>query len=162
MGIRETLNRNASVTMTVVGVVTLLLVIWIVIQLWPGAPRGVGNQQFYTADDGQSFFRDSASKPPPFDYNGQQAVRAYVYECNGKRFVGYMLRFTPEAHKLFAEQIARGDVPAQTEYVVGASNVEVKKPGQTEWVKLSAPNDQLLKATQVTCPDGSFAEPVIP
>jgi hypothetical protein len=162
MGLRETLNQNPGITMGVVGTVTLLLVIWIVVQLWPTAPAGVGGETFYTVDDGASFFRDSASKPPPFDRGGQQAVRAYIYQCGRDRFVGYMLRFTEEAHKIFEAEIARGDVPSQTEYVVGTHNVEVKKPGQAEWVKLSAPNEQLLRATQVTCPDGTYAEPVLP
>jgi len=104
----------------------------------------------FSIDDGKTWFAASSSNVPPFDYNGKQAVRAYVFECNGKRFVGFLERFTPEAHKLMVEN--KGTPQTR---VYGR---EMKRPGDATWVK-SGDYNGMGKVMDIKCPDGSSGTP---
>lgn len=162
MSIREKLNQKPSVAVGVSSVIIIAAVVLILLQLWPRTPQGVTSQAFFTDDDGASFYRDATSNIPPYDHNGKQGVRAYVYRCGREQFVGYMERYTPEAHKIFEEQIKAGRAPTMNADMIGHQNVEVKKPGQGDWVKLSGPKPKLNEIFKITCPDGTKAEAVIP
>ncbi len=77
-------------------------------------------------DDGKTFFAASSDNIPPFDYDGQQAVLADVFQCDGKKFVGYMERFTPKYHD---EVVAHGLTPDAMRF-----GRELKKPGDAKWI----------------------------
>ena len=101
VGIRESLNKNPSITTGVtigIIVIALLAIVW---QMWSSRPNINNIKSFYTVDDGKTWFEDQATKNPPFDYKGSPAYRAYVFKCgdSGKPFVAYMERFTPDALK---------------------------------------------------------------
>ena len=166
MGIRETLNKNPSITTGVtigIIVVALLAIVW---QMWSSRPN-IGNlKSFYTVDDGKTWFEDAATKNPPFDYKGQPAVRAYVFKCgdNGQAFVAYMERFTPDALKKLEAATAN---PAQTDPMamenLYTTGMEIKKPGGAKWVlRTTADGDKMQ--SDIKCPDGSTTniQPVIP
>lgn len=59
-------------------------------------PRQVG-RSFYTVDDGKTFFVDRI-QVPPYRKGMSEAVGAMVFSCDGgaTKFVGYLVRFTPE------------------------------------------------------------------
>src|SRR5438270_819832 len=105
MGLRDRINQNPRITTTVIGLVVAGIVAVIVVQVLANRRGPVTKMpdSFFTVDDGKTWFAASTSNVPPFDYNGKQAVRAYVFQCNGKKFVGFIERFTPEAHKLMVE-----------------------------------------------------------
>ena len=97
MGLREWMEQHRSATMVIVGLLVVIAVGAIVAQVMANRktyPTGMPDS-YFTVDDGKSFFIDSSANIPPFDYKGQQAVHAYVFECNGKRFVGYMEALSP-------------------------------------------------------------------
>lgn len=82
-------------------------------------------EYYFTVDDGKTFFAASSDNIPPFDYDGQQAVLADVFQCDGKKFVGYMERFTPKYHD---EVVAHGLTPDAMRF-----GRELKKPGDAKW-----------------------------
>jgi hypothetical protein len=164
----KALNAKHRNVMLGAGAAAVLLVGALAWQL-TGSPSTAGGsspgQAFYTADDGASYFAAPADLVPPADWNGKTAVKALVFQCGGKKFVGYMERFTPEAKSALAA--ARGakagdPVTASAAQALG-SGVEVKKPGAgNKWAsRRSAAAAEVLN---VTCPPGSSGtpEPVMP
>ena len=88
MGIRETLNKNPGITTGATAGIILLAVGFIIYQLSGGGTPSVATKAYFTIDDGKTWFSDDINKVPPFDKDGKQAVKAYVYECpGGKPFV---------------------------------------------------------------------------
>jgi hypothetical protein len=171
VGIRETLNENPKVTTGVTAAIVLIALVFIIYQLLPGRGVRIPTEAYYTVDDGATYFADDIQKIAPFDHDGKPAVRAYVFKCgDGKPFVAYLERYTPEAKKK-AEQIrdqmknADPNTPPpgpQYEEIM-MTGVEVKKPGGKQWVR-QMDYQRSQAVTSVTCPDGKTEnlEPVLP
>jgi hypothetical protein len=140
----------------VVAVIVVVALVFIIMQFRSQKVGGLTKQVWYSTDDGQTFFHDEMEKASPHNTaDGKEAIRVYVYKCkDGKPFVAYMERYTPEALALFDADRKAGVPPRISAEVVGYTNVEVKKPGEKEWVKLSD-RTAAQKATQFTCPDGT-------
>jgi hypothetical protein len=156
MSIREKLNEHRGVTIGIAGGAVVLVIGFIVMQVLANRktfPTKLPDL-YYTIDDGQSFFAANSENVAPFDYQGKPAVRAYVFECAGKRFVGYLERYTQEARKSLVEQ--KKSTPQLQLY-----GRELKKPGAATWVK-SGDFAAVAKVTDVRCPDGRVPEPVEP
>jgi hypothetical protein len=156
MGIRDWTNRNPRTVSGVVGAVVVVALASIVVQVMATRHRAPTSSPsiYYSDDDGKTFFAASSDLVPPFDHDGQPAVRAYVFSCSsGKSFVGYLERYTPAAH----DAIAAGHRTADVERF----GRELKRPGDATWVKsgnLAIEN----KITNITCPDGGTLELVEP
>jgi len=152
MGAREWLNQHPKVAIGGGVVIVILAIGLVVAQVLAGRhkyPSGPP-QAYYTVDDGKTFFADSTDKVPPFDHEGQPAVTAYVYQCGGQKFVGYMERFTPKFHDYV---VAHGRTPEAARY-----GRELKRPGEPNWL----PSGDLVKVAQiedVKCPNGGTDVP---
>ncbi|MBC8108889.1 MAG: hypothetical protein H7Z14_20055 [Anaerolineae bacterium] len=152
MGIRETLNEHSKLTAGVVGTVALLATTFVVMQVFAGRRTVPGKlpDSYFTNDDGKTFFEAGSDSFPPFERNGKTAVHAYIFQCCGKRFVGYMERYNSDAHKL---KVAGKGTPETEMY-----GMEVKQPGGSKWIKahdLATAN----KVTEIKCPHGASATP---
>jgi hypothetical protein len=167
MGIRESLNQNQGIVICGATAIVLVAVLVIGIQLWPGG-RQVHSRAFYTIDDGQNLIVDRIDRHPPFEIDGRQAVRAYVFTCDGgrTRFVGYLERYTPDAHR-HLEQMRDRDPQhmemGMDEIIVYGS--EVRRPNMTEGVWIPRRDtDRAEEVTDVRCPDGTIEhlKPVFP
>ena len=148
MGIGEWANKHPKVTFSVVGVCVVIAITAIVVEVMAGRrdyPTKLPDS-YFTADDGQTFFVASSSNIPPFDYKGQQAVHAYVFDCSGKRFVGYMDRYNADVQKMLVA--GKPLTPEMTRF-----GREMKKPGSPVWVKTGDLATE-VKIENVTCPDG--------
>jgi hypothetical protein len=151
VGIRETLNEKPALTTGItIGIIVLVLAI-ILFQMrrgggsTSGGGAGVTGKSFFSTDDGATYFPEDSSKIPPFDYKGKTAVRAYVFSCDGKPFVAYLQRYTPEAKK----QLEAGQARGPGTVVIGAeTGAEVKAPRKGDWVKSSDPKGQALMRPQ--------------
>jgi hypothetical protein len=106
---------------------------------------------FFSVDDGRTFFVAGGDNYPPFDYQGQTALRAYVFQCGSTRFVGYLERFTPAAHQAMVDNKATSGT-----LIYGR---ELKKPGAKTWVSSGNQKASAMVA-DVHCPDGSSNDPV--
>lgn len=160
MTVRESISRNPRIG---VGAAALLAVVAGILIFFEthqdSAPASANANAYFTVDDGKTWFIDDMTKLPPFDKDGKQAVRAFVFRCpDGKQFVGYVQRFTPAAKQAILA-IENGDPnrkgPPDTSGIRMAYTVgrQIKRPGDTRWTS----GGDGLKAIQiitVKCPDG--------
>lgn len=160
MGIRESLNKNPQITTGVtIGIIVIALG-FIFYQIFGGEsmPKPI-TQMYYTTDEGATRFADDAGKLAPFDKDGKEAVRCYIYSCDDKKtdFVAYLERLTPVAKKKIEEARAKNTNPNQPPTVdtdfLEAEGTEVKKPGTGKWVKRNS--NEGAQITMVTCPGGN-------
>jgi lipopolysaccharide export system protein LptC len=119
-------------------------------------PKQQGIQEFFTDDDGATWFADDGTKIAPFDHNGKPAVLAKVYEtARGKQFVAYLMKFTDKAHddavySQKTQQVRPGPAAAKG----SADNILlVKKPHDKEWVPANDPKAREIQT--IKSPDGS-------
>lgn len=169
-GIRERLRRNSAVT---IGMATALILVALgatcyEVMAFRNTDNVLPSSDFFTIDDGQTFFEDSTQNVPPFDYEGKQAVRACIYQCGGHKFVGYLERYTPPARLVImaskdpAQQkpAAPGQPPAYVLKLTDAqvNGRDVKRPGSGSGVG-TAHRDRMAAISTVTCPPGLIGKP---
>lgn len=165
MRFRELIKGRQSAAVALAVFMTAGAAVAIYLQARDSGSSGPGNAYFST-DDGKTYFTDSATKLPPFDRDGKPAYRAHVFECGGKRVVGYLSRYRPEAIAALEEAAAArgtGKPPrnAAALAAVGTYGLEIKRPGAPAWANQADPR----AATMIRvfrCPDGSTPGEVDP
>lgn len=165
MSFRQFVNRNPSIMIGVVVVVVLVAGYVLYSQFAPRGSGAVGgNKAYYSVDDGKTFFADSRDKIPPFDYNGQEAVRADVVKCgDGEPYVAYLYKYQAK-YKQVLEQVRTDPsqvAPADRPLMVTADSAGMlrKKPGEKNWAPYNAMGNPTIA---VKCPDGNNAVVVRP
>lgn len=163
MSIREFVNKNPVLTG---GATTVLLVLGIFFSARqihsgsrPPAPF-IPNQCFYTTDDGATTFADSVSKIPPFDHDGQLAVRAYVFSADGGRthWIQYLEKYSNASIKAAGKDRNSGQ-PANP----SRSGLLVKKPGAGAWAPENSRDAQsILTPTPPAGMAGGTIDAVMP
>ena len=99
------------------------------------------NSEFFSDDDGATWFIDDNTRIPPFDHDGKPAYRAEVFECgSGKPFVAYLEKFTDAKKQQIQAELA--DHPENLPGLL-QTPMEVKKPGDPKWLSPDAPADRL-------------------
>lgn len=156
MSVREAIIENPRIGIAAAGGLLLIGIMVICLELHSRASVAAPPSQFYfTVDDGKTWFADAATNLPPFDKDGQQAVRAHVYRCHdGTKFVAYLERFTSQAKRALENpsDSPSGDLKANQAAYVGGR--EVKRPGDKVWI--STTNAQAAAQVMlVKCPDGT-------
>jgi len=162
VGVRQKLNQYPLVCSTGMVAVVLFAVYFAYAQL-RGAKSTVPTLDYYTTDDGKTLFTDKIDRLVPFRHGGKEAVRAHVFECNGKRFVGYLSKMGEQA-RAAVEQYRLDSAarpperpaswgPAQAAMMNGWL---IKKPGEKEWHLRGTPR------TNMNCGDGTTAEALLP
>ena len=154
--------RNASRTHARVASGSVIVMVAVVAVVRSGRPTeeavaGATGLAYYTADDGATGLTDSVNKPSPFQKDGKEMVRAYVCrDADGKEFVSHLERYTAEAQQAPAavaalppEQRAMEDPSSASG---GPDGIEVKRPKDTTWVRVSDPRAQ--KIMQPRSPSG--------
>jgi hypothetical protein len=171
MGLRQTLNEKKSVSISGVVLLFVLAASYFIYTQWPYR-RPKGDKAFYTVDDGQTWFIDSSYKVPPFDYNGQTAVRAilYSYDNGSKRFCPYLMQYQPSMKKALDDAVAQANHDGKplssislfnSQAAAASTEVKICGPGH-KWV----PSTDYTNASQVfataTAPDGSAVDLIYP
>ncbi len=176
MGIRETLNKNPALTTGVTGGIigiALIYILYSVIFSGGGGSGGTFTQAYYSIDDGKTFYADEIDLVPPLQKDGKEAVRVFVFTCDGgkTKFVAYMERFTPKGKKALEDARAKAkanpnqDMSAEFMAMeqIQFTEREVKKPGEGKWVKASSNESGAVMS--IKCPEGQSdenLEPVLP
>jgi len=158
MGAREWIDKNRRAS-TIASVVLFLGALGLL--YYQFRPVGPPTKEWYTTDDGQTWFKDSNRKVPPFDHGGKEAVLAKVFECHGKQFVGYLKRYKPEGKRRMDEYRAAEDAGKPTDGINIAGTdwqFEFKRPGEKEW---TASLDKRALIMDVKCPHGTKEDPLI-
>jgi hypothetical protein len=158
LSLRDVVHRNPAATAGVLIVAIAGIIaatVWQVRSLTPSKPGA-----YYTIDDGKSWFRDDPQRVTPFDYRGQQAVRAHLFRgADGKEFVGYLTRHTAQAAGVIRKVQTRkptDPLPTPAEMGMAQGGREFKRPGTAEWVPLQQ-GAAVQKITNITAPDGTPA-----
>lgn len=151
MGVREAMNRNATVSVLLVCVATLVAAGAIfrgVRNLNP--PREVSaGMAYFSTDDGATWFADSVTQPSPFDRDGKPAYRVHVWKAPGsKPFVNHLER-SASAHAPAVPKSGVNDPRAPASSGVG---IEVKRPGAPAWTRLHTREGQEIIVPRA--PDG--------
>ena len=157
MGVRELIRQRQWPVVALAAVMIVGAAVAIFVQ---ARDSGAGSgKAFFSADDGKTFFVDRNTRLAPFDKDGKPAYRAHVFECGGKRVVGYLSGYTPEAiQALEGAKASRGTGKpppnASALATIGTYGLLVKRPGDPGWVSQA----DMMRATAVRtfrCPDGS-------
>jgi len=158
MGAREWVDKNKRAS-TIASIVLLgAAAVFLYYQFRPERPP---TTEWYTVDDGRTWFRDSIRKVPPFEHDGKEAVLAKVFECHGQKFVGYLKRYTPAGKRRMDEYRAAEDAGKPTDGInLGGIDwqFEFKRPGEKEW---SASLEKRAQVMNVKCPHGTNEDPLI-
>jgi hypothetical protein len=161
MAVREWLNKNRK--WSTAGAMAVA-VIGIGLTIYQLLPEPAETKAWFTTDDGKTWFKDSNRLVPPFQRDGKEAVLAKVYECTGKPFVAYMLKYTPEGKAIYEKFYAAEDAkdPNLDEGMLMAvrGHARYKRPGEAEWT----PENDIRKVTEMfypKCPDGSAQDPLV-
>lgn len=146
-------KREQPVTVAVLAVAVVAVVALVLYRTWGSSGSGVP-RRYYSADDGQTFFADAASKQPPFDRGGKPAVLAVVYRpaAGGTPFVGYLQTFANGGPQVTAgAHLAGGD-----------TGLRVKRPRDPSapWVGPADPGFEAV--CTVTAPGGGGVVQVEP
>lgn len=165
MGIRESLNSRPAIGYALGGVILVGAAVAIFAQARQFGTQGPG-KAYFSVDDGQSFFTDDILRPPPFDSGGKPAYRAHVFECGGKRVVGYLSRYTDATLQAMEEAKAYKGANRPPPNVgllanAGTAGTELKRPGESKWVS-GADGVQASKIRGFQCPDGTSPEELLP
>ncbi|HEV8604172.1 MAG TPA: hypothetical protein VGQ99_02325 [Tepidisphaeraceae bacterium] len=164
MGIRETLNKNQTLTTGATIFIILVAIGVIVWQMMPEKPPRLMSKAYYTNDDGKSWFEDSADKIVPYDKDGKETVRAHLFQCSGGApFVGYLEKLDPKVKQkldeFYANPSNKGRImPGQIEQEENGRLV--KRPLDKNWLPDS--NPAAARITTIKCKDGSYATRVTP
>ena len=165
MGIRETLNENPRLT---TGITAGIIVVVFALIFWSSggsaSPEsgGMGSKVYFTEDDGKNYFAVDAKNIPPFQHDGKEAVRAYVYECNGKRFVNHLERYTPEGKQAslrLREAVKHGPPPGALVAAAQQRGREIKRPGETNWIPSNSPAAEAIITPKA--PPGASGEATV-
>jgi hypothetical protein len=158
MGVRETVNRRPASLVSGIIVTALLAGTW----GWKSfdrRPRTVAGfgKAFFTTDDGQSWFVDSAENIPPFDYDGKTAYQVQVFRCaHGGEFAAFMQSYSSSTKAMLEKAIARGMSGADVRELEMNNPPMVKKPGASQWLSDNPQQeDQYRDAMRLVCPDGT-------
>jgi len=164
VGIRKAIKRRQFLAAAAAGVMIVGAAIAIFVQ---ARDTGAGSgKAYFSTDDGRTFFADPLTKLSPFDKGGRPAYRAHVFECGGKRVVGYLSRYRPEAIKALEDAAAArgtGKPPANAAALasVGTYGLELKRPGDPFWVS-QADSRRATMVRVFRCPDGGTPSEVDP
>jgi hypothetical protein len=158
VGIRESLNKNPAITTGATIAVILAAVGFIVWEVMPPRPPRVPTQAYFTVDDGATWFPDDINKVAPFDHDGKDAVRCYVYKCSstGTVFAAYLEKYTKSMQAKITQ--ARSSTNAEPDSLDLDNGRLVKKPQSSDkWVRIESNNPKEEQEAQtivdVKCKD---------
>lgn len=156
MGVREQMNKSPALMGAVGGLVLLgaIAAIWFQSQ----GPSLAAGTSFYTDDEGLTYFNDDPALLVPFERNGKQVVRAFVFQCGkDKPFVGFMERLPPDQKTVLEKVAARKQSdppPSPQDLAILMQPKEIRVPGTPEW-KRETEMAAVMRVMQKPCPDGS-------
>lgn len=155
VGLRQKLNENPAVTAAITGVFMLAATfLFYRTSCSDSGGRSAGlSKSYFTIDDGKTYFADDTAKLPPFDHQGKPAYRVRLFKCkDGTIFVSHLERYSDSVKKKIEAERQKTGISLNPTIL---GNMELKKPGDAEWVSMSAGQAKYLAILQPKCPDGS-------
>jgi hypothetical protein len=166
MGVRESMSKRPTTAAAIAVVLVLAAIAFAFFRIFDvgEAPGGTSDSEraFFTVDDGKTWFIDDASQLAPFQHDGKDAVRAYVVECNSKRYVNHLERYTPEGKQAMLrlrEAVKTGPPPGSLVAAAQQRGREVKRPGDATWTIINTPAGDAI--VTLKAPPGASGEPTV-
>lgn len=141
MGLAEVHEKHPQVVMsTIIGAIVIILIV-IAVQVMPSRAKNLAAQAYFTTDDGRTWFADDSTKIAPFDHNGQQAVRCYVFKTADGTKAVYLEKYSDKGKAALAQAAASsGGTTAAGGLDLLAHNEElVKRPSDSQWTNIANP-----------------------
>jgi hypothetical protein len=157
LGIREAINRHSAISTTVIICAIVVGVVTIGVEL-RGDNGKPPSKNYFTIDDGKTWFADSSSKLPPFDHGGAVAVRCYVFKGSNGKFAGLLEKYSDDTR----ERLARWAQQVPQVPLRNPPPILVKKPGEKDWKSVGPDQEAMILMHDISGPDGSAAERVMP
>ncbi len=142
MGVREGLNAK-PITGVAVAVLGLMLGGWAIFRQMHPSEVVVENRVFFSDDDGKTWFADSPTRIPPFQHDGKEAVRCFVFQADGGQpFAGYLRKYTP-----YLAGRMRNNAPCSDAELLNGTLV--KRPGDPNWISTGDPRSAQVMQPKV-------------
>jgi len=165
MDIRRSLQQKPIFGVAIAIFLVLMASAILARQYWPQKKANL-SEAYFTDDDGNTWFNDSAFLVPPFDHNGRTAVFAeiYTYDNGAKKFCAYEAKYTPKAKKRLEAALADAQKNNQPPSTVSlyhdrsfiTEGMLVKAPGSSDWVSMADP--QANSVCSIHSPDGTAVD----
>jgi hypothetical protein len=162
MEVRKILQQHPRVATGGTAAITLVALFAIIMELRGNPPPAAPTLAYYTTDDGASFYVDDINLVPPFTHDGKQAVLAHVIKgAGGKKFVAYLVRYTPQQKEKIERLLAQAPVDPAVARGAREGGMEVKAPltGDTGWVPFLSRS--AMPIVEIHAPPG-VSEPLEP
>jgi hypothetical protein len=155
MAVREAMNKRPMIVGGVAVGLAAAAIALVALHMFDfrGTPSTSDDREraFFTVDDGKTWFIDDATQLAPFQHDGKEAVRAYVVECGGQKFVNHLERYTADGKQAMLrlrEAVKLGPPPGALVSAAQQRGREVKRPGETTWT----PTSNTPAAAAITTP----------
>jgi hypothetical protein len=163
MGVREELNRRPYLS-TVVLLLILAAGGWFAYQ--GTRPESPDARQFYTDDDGKTWFADKGGKIVPYERSGKTVVLANVFEINGRKFVAYMTRYPADVAERLRTGSTEAALPEKPKNLQDAMTAvrkkgirfEYKKPGDSQWHDIDGDPEAMARYLNLNSREGDMRE----
>ena len=156
MAFRDTINKYSGVA-TAALVLVIAVCVYFSYRSTTGAPVPAF-VDYFTVDNGATWFAGDGTQVAPFDYEGKTALQAHVFRCpDGKEFVGYLERNSEEGKRII--EIVRSGKAGEHPEITPASGVfvqnskEFRRPDEKGWTKADDAT-AVRKIREVRCEDG--------
>ena len=168
-GIRQKIGEKQGIGVALGAGLILVAAVALAVQYMP-EKRADLNQAFYTVDDGETWFADSAYRIAPFPHEGKTAVIAQVYSYAGgsKRFCAYVAKYTEPARAKLEPAIAKAQANNEPpgsaapfrdrDFMQSAMLVKARGADQP-WIPIGDPRAR--EVMTVRSPDGSEVDQVL-
>ncbi len=158
--LRDRMNDNPAIVAAIVGVAALVAIgigAWLAFGGGSTVTDADDRSAFYSTDDGNTWFKDDASRLPPFDHDGKAAVAAFVYRCEGHEFANHLERYTDEGKEAATKiRSTQGRPDGRMLALVNGAGREFKRPADAGWTR--GDDRGAVAAIQTPqCPEGHDA-----
>ena len=98
--------------------------------------------EYFTVDDGKTYFALPSPHFAPFEYEGKEAVEARLFKgSDGQPFVGYLMKYRPEMQRALvkANEATSDAGTPMPDVTIRDEDRLYKRPGESQWVPGSDP-----------------------
>src|SRR5262245_47469167 len=134
MALRKFINRHPLIIALTSTIVVGAMVVFALIQLRQAAQQVKASepQDWYTIDDGKSWFADRARSVVPFQQDGKPAYPCFVWTCDGGKtlFVTHLERIKPSAMKYYAGK----ELMMPYDRIPASEEIKAPLTGDSGWI----------------------------